>query len=564
MMRFRWLAVVAIVVAGLVPRLALAQQTQQTEVSKSYPDKAAALIEPYVQSGLFSGSVLVARDGQVLFRKSFGLANREWDIANAPETKFRIGSVTKQITAAAILQLAERGKLKLDDPISQYDPDAPAAWRKITIKHLLTHSSGIANYTSLPDFMTKMARVDRTPGEIVQLVRNEPLEFEPGTQFAYSNTGYVLLGMIIEKVSGQGYYQYLQDNIFGPMGMTSTGYDDIAAIIPRRASGYKYSGKRWDNADYFSTTDAFGAGALLSTVDDMLVWVDALSAGKVLNGASLDAMFSDYGHQYGFGWFVRKRFDRVLRTHGGGINGFRADVESYPADKLTVIVLSNLESAPVDRIGYELAALQFGVAPERQAEAVSIAPALLDGYVGFYQVGPKFVVNISREGDRLFAQATKQPKLEIFPESDKAFFYKVVSARLTFEGDAQGRITGLVLHQNGNDLPGRRIDEAEARRIEQQQPKQHKEAAVDPKVFDGLSGRYQLNKTFILTITREGDRLFAQATNQPKLQIFPEGARDYFYKVVDAQLTFDTDDQGRARSLVLHQNGLDLPAPRID
>ena len=560
MLRLHVMAVLATAIAGLVPQVAVSQVDRGEQ---NYADKASNLVESYVRSDLFSGSVLVAHDGQPLFRKSFGLADREWDIPNTPDTRFRIGSVTKQFTAAAILQLAERGKLKLDDPISEYYSDAPSAWQKITIRHLLTHASGIPSYTALPDFADKLSKFDRTPQEIIQLTQGLPLEFEPGTAFAYDNTGYILLGYVIEKVSGQSYDQYLRDNVFSPLGMKDTGYDRNATIIPRRASGYRYSDGHWDNAQYLAMSMPFAAGALYSTVDDLLVWEQALSSGKVLSTASLQAMFTDYGHAYGFGWVLSKQFDRRFQTHGGGIKGFRANVDRYPDDKLTIIVLSNIETAPVDKIGRELAALQFGVL--KTHHEVSIDQALLDGYVGYYQLGPKFILNVFREGDRLFVQATKQPKLEAFPESDRVFFHKAVDAQITFEADPGGHATRLVLHQNGRDLPGPRIDGAEAKRIEaQQQPREHKEVRVDPKLFDGFVGRYQLGPNFILTISREADRLFSQATGQSKAEIFPEGDRDYFLKVVDAQITFETDDRGRALRLILHQGGLDRPAARID
>jgi D-alanyl-D-alanine carboxypeptidase len=306
----------------------------------------------------------------------------------------------------------------------------------------------------------------------------------------------------------------------------------------------------------------FAAGSLYSTIDDLLTWDLALSSEKLLNAASLQTMFTDYGHGYGFGWVVHKQFEHRLQTHNGGINGFRATIDRYPDDKLTIIILSNFGTAPVEKIALELAALRFGIAETDRA--ASIDPTVLDGYLGCYRLGPKFVLHVSRVGDRLFVQATKQPKLEVFPESDRIFFYKVVSARIKFEVDPRGHATGLVLSQNGTDLPGPRIEDAEAKRIEEQPPKEHKEVSIDPKVFDGYVGRYQLGPNFILTISREGDHLFSQASGQPKVEIFPEGDRDYFLKVVDAQITFETDDHGHAIRLILHQGGLDTPAARID
>jgi len=493
----------------------------------SYADKATSLIESYAQSDLFSGSVLVAQHGKAIFRKAFGSANREWDVPNTLDTKFRIGSVTKQFTAVAILQLVEQDKLKLEDPISEYYAVSPPSWAKITIRHLLTHTSGIPSYTALPDFFAKLSRTDRTPQEIVELTQDSPLEFEPGTAFVYDNTGYILLGYVIEKVTGRSYSQYLEDDIFGPLGMTSTGYDFAAAIVPRRASGYVQFDGHWANAAYIAMSLPFAAGALYSTVDDLLLWEEALAAGRVISAASLQAMLADNGHAYGFGWIISNRFGRRLQTHSGGINGFRSTVDLYPDERLTIIILSDTENAPVGKIGSELAALQFGVSDGHHRQ-VPIDPALLEQYVGYYQLGPKFILNITRDGDRLFVQVTRQPRLEVFPESDRVFFYKAVDAKITFEVDHAERATGLVLHQNGNDRSGRRIDVDEARRIEEQPPKEHKEVAVDPRTFDRLIGRYQVNPNFFLTISRAGDRLFLK----------PPGSRSLRFSLRVSLITF--------------------------
>src|SRR5579863_839059 len=217
-----------------ISRFALAQPASDSALAA----KSEALIEPIVQADQFSGTVLVAKNGVPVFRKACGLANREWGIPNTPDTKFRIGSNTKQFTATAILQLAEAGKLSVDDPVSKYYSDGPATWKGITIKHLLTHTSGIPSYTAIPHFFSGDARLDRTPEEIIKLTQDKPLEFEPGSKFSYDNSGYIILGYIIEKISGEHYADYVQHHVFDPLGMKSTGYDVSETIIPKRASGY--------------------------------------------------------------------------------------------------------------------------------------------------------------------------------------------------------------------------------------------------------------------------------------------------------------------------------------
>ena len=325
--------------------------------------KSEALIEPIVRGDQFSGTVLVAKNGVPVFRKAYGLANREWDVPNTPDTKFRIGSNTKQFTATAILQLAEAGKLSIDDPVSKYYASAPDAWKSITIRHLLTHTSGIPTYTAIPHFFAGDARLDRTPEEIIKLTQDKPLEFEPGSKFSYDNSGYIILGYIIEKASGEHYADYLQHHIFDALDMKSTGYDVSETIMPKRASGYDWNKTKFVNTPYLSMTEPYSAGSLYSTVDDMLIWDQALNLGKPLSPPSLQKMFTDYGHGYGYGWMIDNQFGHQHIWHGGGINGFVSKFDRYPRDKLTVVVFSNETNAPVGRIADGLAAIYLDVPP---------------------------------------------------------------------------------------------------------------------------------------------------------------------------------------------------------
>src|SRR5690242_13232765 len=246
---------------------------------KPQSDPAARMeqiIQSYVADHKFMGAVLVARDGKMLLDKGYGFANLEWQVPDTPTTKFRIGSITKQFTAASILLLEERGKLKIDDPVKKYMPDAPAAWDKVTIFHLLTHTSGIPSFTGFSDFPTRQLQ-DMTPQQLVDWFRDKPLEFEPGTKWNYSNSGYVLLGYLIEKISGQSYAGFVQQNIFTPLGMKDSGYDSNSAIIERRAAGYS-PGKNGEpeNAGFVNMTIPLSAGALYSTTEDLLRWEQGL------------------------------------------------------------------------------------------------------------------------------------------------------------------------------------------------------------------------------------------------------------------------------------------------
>ena len=422
--------------------------------AEDFAARAGQFINALVEQNQFTGTVLVARDGKPIFRKGFALANREWNIPNGPDTKFRLGSITKQFTATAILELAEAGKLKTGDPISKYYADAPASWSKITIHHLLTHTSGIPSYTSIPRFFEKQAMFDLTPAEIVKLTQDQPLEFEPGEKWKYDNSGYILLGYVIEKVSGQNYADFIRQHIFEPLGMRDTGYDNTKDILPHRASGYVYNSGHWLNAPYLAMTLPYAAGSLYSTVDDLLVWDQALYAGKLLSAESFQKMFTPYKNGYGYGWGIGKQFDRKMISHNGGINGFSTIISRYPDDKVTVIVLANMQTNATGRIAKALAGMVFGVPPVAHTE-IKIDPALLDGYAGKYELAAA-VFTVSKDGERLMIGPEGQPKAQLFPMAQDRFFLKVVDAEVEFKRDARGNVSEMVLHQDGNDMSGAR------------------------------------------------------------------------------------------------------------
>jgi len=307
----------------------------------------------------FSGSVLAAHNGQVLLSKGYGPANREHDVPATPQTKYRIGSITKQFTAAAILVLQQRGTLSVQDPVRKHVPDAPAAWDAVTIHHLLTHTSGIININALPDY-SKMLTATLTPRENVARLFDKPLQFEPGSKYQYSNSGYILLGHIIEIVSGKTYGEFLRENIFEPLGMRSSGYDDPKAILPHRASGYNLEKTGLVHAPYRDMSIPYAAGALYSTVEDYYRWDQALYSDKLLSKASRDAMFTAYKDSYGYGWTIIRQFDRTRIAHGGVMHGFASFAVRFPDEKVCVVVFSNINMAPSGEIAPGLAGLLFG------------------------------------------------------------------------------------------------------------------------------------------------------------------------------------------------------------
>ena len=512
------------------------------------------VVQSYVSDKKFMGSVLVARGGEVLLSRGYGSANLEWNIPNSPATKFRLGSVTKQFTAASILLLEERGKLKTDDPVKKFMPDAPAAWDTITIFHLLTHTSGIPSFTSFPDYASQEPFA-ATPEKLVARFRDKPLDFQPGEKWSYSNSGYVLLGYLLEKVSGESYEKFVQENIFGPLTMKDSGYDSNSAIIPRRAAGYARAKDETENAGFIHMSIPFSAGALYSTTEDLLRWEQGLFGGKLLSAASLAKMTTPFKDDYACGVSVRTVSGHRVIDHGGGIEGFNTFLAYYPEDKLTVVALSNLNGDAPDQIVTRLAALARGEKVELPSERkeISIAPKILEQYVGTYAMAPKINMMIRLEDGQLISQMSGQGKVPLFATSESKFFPKVVDAEIEFAKDDKGVVIYLVLHQGGRDMKARRTSDKVA---------EHKEIAVPHKILAQYTGTYELQPGFDLVFTLEGDQLVSQATGQDKAPLFAESETKFFFKVVDAEIEFLKNDKGVVTHLMLHQGAAEINAPR--
>ncbi len=307
-------------------------------------------------------SVAVVKDGKVVSAKGYGLANVELGAPATADTVYEIGSITKQFTATAIMMLVEGGKIGLDDKMRKYLPDTPEAWDAVTIRHLLTHTSGIKSYTGIPDFRTIM-RQDSKKDEVIKTVASAPLEFKPGDKFNYCNTGYFLLGMVIEKVSGKSYGDFLAERIFKPLGMASTRANDMAEIVKNRSAGYSYRGGALHNCEFASMTWPFAAGVIISTVGDMAKWDAALYSETLLKKSSLEQMWTPFklndgkASNYGFGWAISDKPGRRSVMHGGGINGFTTDIRRHYDDKLTVIVLTNSDTANPGLISAKIAGM---------------------------------------------------------------------------------------------------------------------------------------------------------------------------------------------------------------
>lgn len=441
-----------------------------TIAAQDQTQQADEVVNAYVKQERFSGAVLVAKGGKVILSKGYGQANYEWQIANTPQTRFRLGSITKQFTALAIAQLEERGLLKAQDPISKYLPNyTKEIADKVTIYHLLTHTSGIPSFTNHVDYPSNIKFHNFSEEKLLVWLKDKPLEFAPGEKFKYNNSGYCMLGYIIERLSGKSYEQYLRENIFEPLGMKDTGYDHNNIIIKNRAAGYTVRNGRLENADYINMTVPGGAGALYSTVEDLYKWDRALYTEKLVKRATLDKVFTPFHSNYAWGWAVEQVNGRKRIAHSGGIEGFNTNLERFVNDDLCIIALSNRNTPVLGAMMQRLAAVAFGEkydlpqppAPAAKEAAgrreITVDPKIFDSYVGQYELMPEFIITVTREGDKLMVQATGQPKFEVFPESESKYFLKVVDAQIVFVKNDKGVVDKLVLHQNGGEQPAKKI-----------------------------------------------------------------------------------------------------------
>jgi len=408
--------------------------------SAQAPDRFQQVVQPYVDAQMFMGSVLVAKNGKAIFSKSYGMADLEWNVPNSSTTRFNIASMTKQFTAASILLLEDRSKLKTDDLVKKYLPDAPASWDKITIYHLLTHTSGIAD---------DAAKYEPGPPEKL-LFRDVPLKSQPGEQWAYTNLGYIVLGYLLEKISGQSYEEFVQQNIFKPLGMNDSGLTSFVTVIPRRATGYWPGNNGIENADRPDPRFGFSAGALYSTTEDLLRWEEGLFAGKLLTPASLRKMTTPFKSDYACGLHVNRADGHLRIEHDGNNIGFNSDMAYYPEERVAVIVLANLNGTVTGEMTKALAAVAHGEPPPSPSvhKAIPVPKEVLARYAGTYQF-PRYTLEMAPERDHLLVKYDNGGTLAIFPESETKFFSKPWPVEFEFSKNDKGEFSLLTQRRFG-------------------------------------------------------------------------------------------------------------------
>ena len=456
--------------AGLAAAVNLENYVAQTtDANQDVVPKINEYMDALVKAGKFNGSLLIARDGKVVVSKGYGMSNFELAVPNTPQTKFRIGSITKAFTAMGIMLLQQQGKLSVQDSICKYVPECPAAWQQITLHHLLSHTSGLAKHDKADDYL-KTAMMPMSVMQLIDSFKNKPADFKPGEKFDYNNNGYILLGSVIEKSSGQSYEAFLRDNIFVPLGMANSGYDQHERIIKNRAAGYvrpdDSSGGTLMNAVYIDQSQSFSAGALYSTTEDLLRLDQALNAGKLLSPKTQEAMFTpvfgEYGSAptYGYGWYINRQFNRRAVSHPGGVPGFTSILTRFPDDRVVIILLGNVENSQVIRASRDLAAIIFGEKYEipRERISVKIDAKVLAAYVGEYEDRPGRITSILIENETLILKLSGQPVgLPLLAESETQFFHPVQDVQIVFVKNANGEVVELTLRLNGREFHGKKI-----------------------------------------------------------------------------------------------------------
>lgn len=548
-------------------------------------EKIDDLIKRYNEYGLFNGSVLVADHGKVVFKKGYGYANMEWKVPNTPDTKFRIGSISKQFTATIIMQLVEEGKVKLDGKITDYLPDyRKDTGDKITIHQLLNHTSGILPYTSMPNVWSDSLRNHYDEGYMIKHFHSGDLQFEPGTKFNYNNTGYYLLGVIAEKVTGKKFGQLLKERILLPLEMKNTASEDEEVVVDKKANGYLKFGNSYRLDPYFYMPNALGAGQMYSTVEDMVKWDQALYTNKILSEESKDKMFTPYLSNYGYGWGISidtiKGTNEITKitSHSGGINGFITLFVRLLDKKQMIALFNNTGDAPLNEMVHEIVKILNDQKFKYPKQPISNVLAKLIDQDGLYAAIDQYQklkesdnenydfseqqlntlgYMYLRSGDIDKTLTIFKLNIDVYP---KAFnTYDSYAEALMTKGDKENAIIFYKKSLELNPANTNGIEQLKKLGVEYKA----EEIKVDNSILLKYAGQYQLAPGFTISIRVEGNKIFAQATGQQEFEIYPSSETKFYYKVVNAQIEFVKGENADFNKLILFQNRREIPAERI-
>ena len=554
---------------------------QHAALAQSHAAKIQEVLALAHKYGQFNGSALVAENGKVVYKGGFGLANMEWNIPNTPDTKFRLGSITKQFTSTLTMQLVEQGKIKLDAKISDYLPDyRKDIGQKVTIHQLLTHTSGIPSYTSQPGFLENVSRNPYKVDDFVKKYASGDLEFEPGSKYSYNNSGYFLLGAIIEHVTGKPYEQVLKERIFDPVGMKNTGYDHHDTIIPKRATGYRKTSDGYTNAAYLDMSIPYAAGSIYSTVEDLYLWDQALYSDTLLSAESKALMYKPFLEDYAYGWVVQnasfKQNGNNVQTisHNGGINGFTTTIVRFPQEKNLIVMLDNTGTGYLDRLSESIAKILYNQPYEQPKisivsvlEKTIVEKGIEAGVAQYRDLKAKQSATydfaegeLNQLGYQLLRSGKPKEAIEIFKLNVEAYPQRSNTYDSLGEAYVAVNERELAIQNYKKSLelnPNNTSAAAALKRLETPT------VTIDPKVFDAYVGEYEIAPGFVLCVFREGDKFMTQATGPPAFEIVPESETVFSPRAFPAKLTIVKDTDGKVNAIRLDQRGRVTNGKRI-
>jgi len=503
-------------------------------------------------------SVLVSQNGDIIYQKGFGYADIEKKIPVTPDTKFKIGSISKQFTAVAILKLQEEGKIKTEDKLSKYIPDFPRG-NEVTIYQLLTHTSGIHDYNSTPNLdVTKPI----TPQALLDIIKKLPYDFNPGERYLYNNSGYFILGYIVAQLSGKTLSEYLNETFFKPLGMKNSGIYETNIVLNYEAQGYSMNGEKVKKADFQEMSWALGVGSIYSTTKDLYKWNEAIFNWKVLSNATLKTAFtqtvlnSGGKVDYGFGWFLITNRGFKFIQHSGGVSGFSAYLEHQPENNLTVCVLLNSLPSPegIHPIFNGQAISEFILQDKMEKQNIGVdtivSENILKKYVGRYNYGQGMAMWVTLKEKQLFGQMTAMEASPLTPISENEFYFKARNAKIKFVPDTSSIIDRLFQYQNGEFF--------EATKLKDETP-----VKINPDFYDKLTGKYDFGNNYVIEIIKENDKLFVLTPYMPKYELLPTSELDYFAMEVASKISFILNKEGKAESLTSTFDGMILPATKL-
>ncbi|WP_296381980.1 serine hydrolase [Winogradskyella sp.] len=519
------------------------------------------IVSQHYISNTPGATILVAKNGKTIYRKAIGKSSLELDVDMIPENVFMLASITKQFTAVSILMLEEQGKLSLDDPITKFIPDYPTLGKTITVHHLLNHTSGIKSYTGIGN-LVEVARNDMTLDELIDYFKNEPMDFDPGEEFRYNNSGYVLLGKIIEVISKDTYENFIEKNIFEHLGMENSSYGNNRELVKNRVEGYEQNENGYVNASYLSMTLPYAAGSLISTIDDMQKWQNALAnntfikattLNKAINGSELNNG-EHIGYGYGLGEMNLKGSKGY--THSGGIFGTSTNGIYLIDEDVYVIGLSNCSCNDIGAVTRNLAAAAIGKPYPTMNDVVKLSEDKMKQWVGAYEFEDGAIRHIFIKDGSLksMRESDTNTVFDIFPLSESRFMFEEGNIEYKFSKSADGKREAVFITDTENI--GKETDKP--------MPEARKEITLSNDILKHYAGKYELGTNFYVEVTVEGNQIFGQASGQGKFEVFAEDEITFFAKVTALKVKFNKNTSGDVESFTLYQGGQETNAKKIE